>query len=77
MNSNSKGGNMLINIVIGNKLNENMDNIESLESNAIPQIGSRIVTKKFGQNTVKDVLIDYRQMQEDDGKGLEWVFVFI
>lgn len=70
---------MLINVVMGDRFNNDHSNIENFESDVVPQIGGLIITNKFGRNMVKEVLYDYRNIQpaEPEDRGSEMVFVFI
>ena len=69
----------LISVIDGSCLNEKMDNIECFYSNIKPSVGELIITKKFGKNVVKNVCIDYTNIQYDnnDEKGSEHIIVFI
>ena len=69
----------LITVIRGESLNDEKGNLESFVSSVRPIKGETIITKKFGKNVVKDVVIDYSQIQytNPDDNGSEIIFVFI
>lgn len=71
---------MLISVVSGKKINEDFSNIETFESDVVPQIGSMILLKG---NTipfeVKGIIYDYSKIQENNPEdcGEEMICIFI
>ena len=69
----------LINVILGDRIFNDLSNIENFRSNIIPPIGSFILTKGFGRSQVKSILIDYTNIQheKEEDRGNEIIFVFI
>ena len=66
---------MLINIVGPNGIMTDL--IESFESDHLPRVGESIITKKAGRRIVKQILMDYRNIQPIREEEKESILAFI